>query len=206
MSSNMPLSREHKQLRINNLCPMDLNFLLFIENIYECYHEGRDVFPGRYLISNDQELLEPESFKEAFHSCWSEIEQEYEQQQYMDNPFKTLHFREGYTSLFSKNSVFHTVERVWSTFSLWWWPDYGIKTYMERYSDLFMPEIAEQIWKELYEKNIRTDDSSSLYVMLLFKQPAVIIPKSSNKLFFLSIDSFAYKKEDIARQIVELFV
>ncbi|TVX94115.1 hypothetical protein [Paenibacillus agilis] len=202
----MTLSRNHKQLRISNLCPMDLNFLLFIENIYECYHGGKEVFPGRYLISNDQELLDAESFNEIFHTCWYEIVKEFEQQHYMDNPFKTLHFRDCYKSLFRRDSEFHTAERVWNSFSLWWWSDYGIKAYMERYTDLFMPELAEQIWKGLYEKNIEMDDGSSLYVMLLFKQPAMLAPMSSKKLFYSTINNFVYKKDEVVSEIVDLFV
>ncbi|MOA40173.1 hypothetical protein D3C78_1620180 [compost metagenome] len=69
-----------------------------------------------------------------------------------------------------------------------------------------MPELAEQIWKGLYEKNTEIDDGSSLYVMLLFKQPGTVIPKSSNKLFFSTINNFVYNKEQIVSEIVDLFV
>ncbi|MEO2255785.1 hypothetical protein ABGV43_02430 [Paenibacillus amylolyticus] len=202
----MALSRNHKKLNISNLCPMDLNFLLYIDNIYECYHGEKEVFPGKYLISNEQELLDLESFNENFNICWDEIIKEYEQQQYMDNPFKTLHFRDCYKSLFRRDSDIHAPERIWNAFSLWWWSEYGIKVYMDRYTDLIMPELAEQIWKGLYEKNIEVNDGSSLYVMLLFKQPIRTIPKSSNKLFFSTMNDFVYKKENIASEIVELFV
>ncbi|GAE06600.1 hypothetical protein JCM10914_2766 [Paenibacillus sp. JCM 10914] len=68
-----------------------------------------------------------------------------------------------------------------------------------------MPELAEQIWKGLYEKNIKLDESSSLYVILLFKQPDMILPKSTNKLFYSSINNFAYKKEGIVNEILDLF-
>ncbi|SEP26031.1 hypothetical protein SAMN05518670_6241 [Paenibacillus sp. OK076] len=204
--SDMAHSRNHKKLNISNLCPMDLNFLLYIENIYECYHGEKEIFPGKYLISNEQELLEYESFKENLSTSWDEIVKEYEQQQYMDNPFKTIHFRDCFKRLFREDSVFHTSERVWKTFSLWWWSEYGVKTYMERYSDLFMPEMAEQIWEGLFDKDIKVGADNSLYVMLLFKQPVMVTPMNSNKLYFSSINDFAYKKEEIIRNVVDLFV
>ncbi|WP_379150754.1 hypothetical protein [Paenibacillus sp. sgz5001063] len=202
----MTFSREHKQLRISNLCPMDLNFLLYIENIYECYLGKEEIFPGRGVIPNDQELLEAESFSVRLHTCWDEIVKEYEQQQYMDNHFKTFHFRDCYKNLFKEGSISQIAEKVWSSFSLWWWSEYGIKAYMERYSDIFLPDLAEQIWKGIYEKNIEVDDSCSLYVILLFKQPVRVLPKSSNNLFFSTINNFVYKREDITSDIVDLFV
>ncbi|GAB6927750.1 hypothetical protein JCM10914A_17330 [Paenibacillus sp. JCM 10914] len=201
----MTLSREHKQLRVSNHFPMDLNFLLFIENIYECYYRGKEVFPGTYLISSDQELLEAESFHEVLPTCWDTIVKEMEQQQNMGILFNTTQFKDCYRDLFRRDPVLQTADKVWNAFSLWWWSDYGIKTYMERYTDLFMPELAEQIWKGLYEKNIKLDESSSLYVILLFKQPDMILPKSTNKLFYSSINNFAYKKEGIVNEILDLF-
>ncbi|WP_106768789.1 hypothetical protein [Paenibacillus faecalis] len=202
----MTLSRDHKQLRISNVFPMDLNFLLFIENIYKSYYGEKQVFPGRHLISNGEELLEAERFNEILVTCWEENVRELEQQQYMVKPFNPILFRDHYTNLFRKDSELHTSERVWNTFSLWWWSEYGIKTYMERYTDLFMPEIVEQIWKGLYDKNIEIDDGSSLYIILLFKQPDIVLQKNTNKLFFSSINNFVCKKEKIVNEIVDLFV
>ncbi|CAM4406560.1 hypothetical protein U9M73_06145 [Paenibacillus phoenicis] len=200
----MSISRKYQQLQISNISPMDMNFLLYIENIYECYFGRKEIFPGRYLILDQQELLEPESFIVALKACWNTIVKEYEQQQFMDNPLDTLHFRDDYASLFRNDSVFHTAERVWNAFTLWWWPDYGIKAYMEKFTDQYMPEVTEQIYRGLYEKNIPIAKGNSLYIMLLFKQPIQIIPKSSNKLFFSTIDRFLYKKDEIVRDIVDL--
>ncbi|PYE48850.1 hypothetical protein DFQ00_107143 [Paenibacillus barcinonensis] len=201
----MAFSRNHKKLNVSNFCPMDLNFLLYMENIYECYNQEKEIFPGKSLISNHRELLEYDSFKENLNLCWDAIVKEYEQHQFKDNPLGNIHFRDEYNSLLRRDSDPHTFETVWNAFSLWWWSEFGVKTYMERYSDLFIPDLAEQIWEGLYDRHIEVDDDSSLYVMLLFKQPVMIIPKSSNKLYFSSINDFVHKKEEIVCNVIDLF-
>lgn len=78
---------------------------------------------------------------------------------------------------------------------------------MEKYTDLFMPELAELIWKGLYNKGVDPKEGGFLYIMLLFKQPAAVFPKSSNKLFFSTINKFVLdKREKMAIEIVDLFV
>lgn len=69
----MTVPREYQRLRISNVFPMDLNFLLYVENLYECHYGGKEVFPGGYLIRNNQELLEAKCFIEVFQTLWYEL-------------------------------------------------------------------------------------------------------------------------------------
>ncbi|QCT01286.1 hypothetical protein E6C60_0563 [Paenibacillus algicola] len=201
----MTLSRHHKQLNISNILPMDLNFLLFIESVYTCFHEEKDVFPGKHFNLNESELLQSDSFAEILNMCWDESIVDLKQQQKTGNPHSSIHFKQCYSKLFRDNTGSDTSEMVWDAFSLWWWSEYGIKAYMENYTDLFVPKISDQIWEELYKKNIGVSEGNSLYLILLFKQPEKVFPKNTSRLFFTSINKFVTRKELIVKEIVQLF-
>lgn len=127
-------------------------------------------------------LLEKERFRNRLSSCWERIASEYKLQHDVEQLGRSTHFREDYSRLFRDDLENPHAVKVWESFSLWWWADYGVRAYMDRYTGLFMPDLTERIYDGFYENNIAIDASQSMYIMLLFKQPAGMIPSNSRQL------------------------
>ncbi|WP_410828486.1 hypothetical protein [Paenibacillus nanchangensis] len=108
--------------------------------------------------------------------------------------------------MFRDLEIPHAV-KVWESFSLWWWAGFGVRAYMDRYTGLFMPDLTERMYDGFYENNLAAGASQSMYIMLLFKQPAGVIPSNSRQLYFSTITDtdFMCGKKDIAGYIPRLF-
>lgn len=150
-----------------NIIPIDLNFLLYVHNVYLNLNMESIRFPGRYH-GDKSGFLTYDLFFEIAMRNWDQMLSAYNQNIHRD--IETLQVNR-YASWFTDDIHGKRVLlELWDSFNLWWWPDFGIQQFLSRMSDSHIPLIGDK----LSRMAINTGFSISynqLAVLMVFQKP-----------------------------------
>lgn len=133
---------ERHGLVLCNDTPIDLNFLLYIHNVYLNLNGEPVRFPGRY--SGDTHGFWPyERFADIMRTSWERMLSAHDRDFRPDaGPFQVDHYAAWFTDDAHGR---RTLQELWDAFNLWWWPDYGIRQCMDRISDACVPVLWDKL-------------------------------------------------------------
>jgi hypothetical protein len=153
-----------------NVTPIDLNFLLYVHNVYLNLNTEQIRFPGRYPGGDTIGFLPYEHFVDTMKKNWEQILSAYNQN--ICREIETLQM-DRYASWFTDDAHGRrTLQDLWDAFNLWWWPDYGIRQFMDRISDPCVPVIGDQLSRMARDAGYAISNDQLALLMVFDKPPA----------------------------------
>lgn len=125
-----------------NDTPIDLNFLLYVHNVYLNLNGEPVRFPGRYP-GDTRGFWSYERFADIMRTSWERMLSAHDRD-FRPDPgmFQADHYASWFTDDAHGRRTLH---ELWDAFNLWWWPDYGIRQCMDRISD----SCVRVLWDKL---------------------------------------------------------
>lgn len=154
--------------RLRNVIPIELNFILYIDNIYSNHFSKQNQFPGSVRSSDG--LLAKEDYSVNLIKCWDRLLLKYNEE-HAASFFTNINIEESFSILFSNDySGSKALFEHWENYCSWWWPDYGIKSFLERFSDIRIPEISDMV-SNIARENDHFISDRHLSLIMVFKKP-----------------------------------
>lgn len=186
---------------LKNTIPIDLNFLLYLKNIYLNHYDKTIRFPGK--IGFEDGLLSLNQFNQVFIISWNRLLEKHEKEIAPPVP-ALLSVRDEFLGLFKDNSAGEkNFEVIWEHFQLWWCSSYGIASFMERTSDSLIVPIAEKLTQLSTQFNVDIPKIQLQLIVVFDKLPDPLKNQNSNFLYVVHLEELY--KPDVVESISKSF-
>lgn len=168
---------------LQNSCSINLNFLIYIHNLYENYHKSHKTSKFPWLPLKETALLDYKEMNMKARNLWTAIFDSYDMNDRVDLEW-WINNKFHYYDLFKiDHAGMKLYEDIKKSFESWYW---GIGKHM---CDIFSHDLVENYYKELVVMTEKKDlqlKNTTFYLQVVYNAPPVSWKNKNEKMIIIS--------------------